>query len=357
MKRSPAASEGGGVLEAPLHLHTADEQFQEAVDPSYWPRAMGLRVVIAICYVVLVPAGLLPMSNGWWAISGGTLLVYAIVMLAWFWRSGINRFHVQASPYTDTLVVSLAIIALAQPELPIWMGYFLIIPGLANYHSTRYVLGFSAWSIVNCWAAFAGVALFRGGGFQWQLATIISFMAVFTSLNADIIAASNRKLRGLVREASLTDPLTGLDNRRRFRQILDSHGVHETEPLAVLMYDVDNFKQINETLGHVHADTILVRVGAELRASFRGADTVARYGGDEMIVLAHISGVEEAVAIAQRSIDRVREVAGVTLSAGVAVYPLTSPTLEAAVREADDALRLAKRSGKARVMMLERGAA
>lgn len=357
MKRFSATSEASGALQAPPHLHAADEQFQEAVDPSYWPRVMGLRVIIAICYVVLVPVGLLPMSNAWWAISGGTLLLYTVVMLVWYWRSGINWFHVQASPYTDTLVVSLAIIALARPELPIWMGFFLIIPGLANYHSTRYVLRFSAWSIVNCWIAFGGVALLRGGDFQWQFATIISFMAVFVALNADIISTSNRRLRGLVREASLTDPLTGLDNRRRFQRILDSHGVHETQPLAVLMYDVDNFKQVNETMGHVHADTILVGVAAELRSSFRGADTVARYGGDEMIVLAHVTGIDEAMALAERSIARVQEASGVTLSAGVAVYPLTSPTLEAAVREADDALGRAKRAGKARVAMLERGAA
>lgn len=357
MRRPATITEAAGALNPPAHARAGEERFQEAVDPGYWPRAMGLRVVIAICYVALVPAGLLPMSNAWWALSGGTLLVYSVVLLAWFLRSGVNWFHVQASPYTDTLIVSLAIVALAEPELPIWMGYFLIIPGLANYHSTRYVLGFSLWSIVNCWAAFACVTLFRGDGFQWQFATIITFMAVFTALNADIISASNRKLRGLVREASLTDPLTGLDNRRRFRQILDAHGVHETQPLAVLMYDLDNFKQINETLGHVHADTILVSVAAELRASFRGADTVARYGGDEMIVLAHVAGAEEAIEIAERSIARVEKVSGVTLSVGVAVYPLTSATLEAAVREADDALLSAKRHGKARVMMLNRDAA
>lgn len=327
------------------------EEFQEAVDPSYWPRSLLLRAVIAFCYVTLIAVDVLPMSVAWAAVSGGGLLLYSLALIAIYVRFGLTRPYELFSPYTDTLVVTVAIVALAQPEYPIWMGYFLVIPPLANFHGTRYLLGFSFWSLANCLAAFIVLGVTGRAEVAWEFAMVIAFMAVFTALNSDIISQSNRRLRALVYEASLTDPLTGLDNRRAFRQVLEAHGTNLPHPIAVVMYDLDNFKEINETCGHVYADTILVRVAESLRESFRDADTVARYGGDEMIVLAHVSAIEDAFEMARRSIERVREVVGVTISAGVSVYPLSADTIESAVTEADAALGRAKRGGKARAML------
>jgi diguanylate cyclase (GGDEF)-like protein len=148
---------------------------------------------------------------------------------------------------------------------------------------------------------------------------------------------------------SLTDPLTGLDNRRRFREILDAHGIAGEQPLAVLMYDLDNFKALNEDQGHVHADRVLVGIAAELRGTFREADTIARYGGDELIVLAHVDSVQDAVKMAERSLARVIDNLAVTMSVGIGVYGITAVSLDEAVAEADAALGRAKRAGKARV--------
>ncbi len=333
------------------HAHNAREHAPgaDAVDPGYWPRAMGLRVLIAASYVVLIPAGLLPMSRAWWVISGWSLLVYAVAALATYYRFGLSRIHIDVTPFTDTLMVTLAIIALARPDYPIWIGYFLIITSLATFHTTRYMVAFALCTIGLYWGGLLVLDATGRAAVDWQYATIVSIMAIFTALNADVISTSNRKLRDMVRKASLTDPLTGLDNRRRFREILDSHNVADTRPLAVLMYDLDNFKNVNEEYGHVRADAVLVAVADELRAAFREADTVARYGGDEIIVLAHVLSVDHAMGMAERSLAQVKESAGVTLSAGLAVYPLTSSTLEGALREADAALGAAKRGGKARV--------
>jgi len=327
------------------------EAFQEAVDPSYWPRAILLRLVIAACYVLFIGAGILPMAPAWAAVSGGGLLAYSIAMLALYWRRGLLPAYESLSPYADTVAVTVAIIALARPEYPLWMGYFLVIPSLANFHSTRYVLGFAFWSLANCLVAFAVLDMSGRANVAPEFAIVVAFMAVFTALNADIIAQSNRRLRALVYEASLTDPLTGLENRRGFRRVLEAHDAAAAEPVAVFMYDLDNFKQINETCGHVYADSVLCRVAQTLRESFRDADTVARYGGDEMIVLAHVNAAEDAFEMARRSIERVREAVGVTLSAGVSIYPFNASTLEAAVSEADAALGRAKQGGKARAML------
>jgi diguanylate cyclase (GGDEF)-like protein len=338
---------GGHTAHPPRH--DTQEPFREAVDPGYWPRAIGLRLVIAICYVILVPSGLLPMSNLWYGISGGVLFFYSLAMLALYLRWGLLRSYQLVSPYVDTLVVTLAIVGLARPEYPIWMGYFLVIPSLSNFHSSRYVIAFSLWSIVACLGGFAILDLTGRAGVSWPMATVVAFMAVFTAMNSDIIGTSNRKLRAMVREASLTDPLTGLANRRMFREVLEAHMAPAMRPLAVLMYDVDNFKEINESRGHVEADTVLVAIAEELRACFRDADVVARYGGDEIIVLAHVNSANEASMLGERSLLLVKERCGVTLSAGVAIFPLTAPTLEAAVIAADGALGEAKHTGKARV--------
>jgi diguanylate cyclase (GGDEF)-like protein len=317
------------------------------VGPGYWARALGLRVVIAVAYFVLIPAGLLPMSTAWWLISGGSLLAWSAGAYAYYRRQPDRLWlHATAAPYIDVVIVTVAIVALDRIEYPLWIGYFLIINGLSATHSTRYVLAFTLWTIGAFWAGYATLYFAGGEHVSWQLGTVVSIMAVFTAANADTISTSNRKLRELVISAALTDPLTGLDNRRRFMQVLESHDVAGEKPLAVLMYDLDNFKQLNEVMGHLHADSVLVRVAAELRSCFRDADTVARYGGDEIIVLAHVTDVADAEAMARRSLQLIRDEVGVTMSVGVSLHA-NGDAPEHAVRAADAALGRAKRSGKA----------
>jgi diguanylate cyclase (GGDEF)-like protein len=329
--------------------HASHASLIDPVDPGYWPRALGLRVVIASTYFVLIPAGLLPMSTTWWMVSGGGLLLYSFAMFSVFMRwPGAKWVHMDLCPYLDALFITLAVIAVADTNYPIWIGYFLVIMSLSTFHETRYVLAYSIFAIAMFWAGIFLAHEVGRADLNVRISLVASIMAVFTALNCDVISTSNRKLRELVLDSSLTDPLTGLQNRRRFREILDSHSV-PGRPLAVIMYDIDNFKSINETMGHVHADGVLVRIGNELKRCFRDADSVARYGGDEMIVLAHVETVEDAVAMSERSLEQIRSRVGIELSAGVAVYPISTDSLEDAVRAADDALGRAKRTGKARV--------
>lgn len=322
-----------------------------AVDPLYWPRALGLRVVIAALYFILVPAGLLPMSTEWWLASAVPLLVHSIIMLALYLRWPQRVWlHSHLSPIIDTAMITVAVVALARPEYPIWVGYALVISSLSAVRSTRFVLLFSLWTLAAYWTGELALEALGRADNSWQLSAVVSIMIAFTAANADVISSSNRRLREMVLAASLTDPLTGLANRRRLRQIVDAHEGDPGRPLAVLMYDIDNFKQLNEEHGHVYADDVLVRVCTELRRTFRDADAVARYGGDELVVLAHVDSPDEAVAMGQRSLDHIRDVCGVELSLGVAIYPSNSPSLDAAIKAADDALRMAKQAGKHRLM-------
>lgn len=161
-------------------------------------------------------------------------------------------------------------------------------------------------------------------------------------------------------ELAVTDPLTGLYNRRYFRRRLQEEAAaarrHGTT-FAVCLFDVDDFSSINARYGHAGGDRALATVANLLRTSLRGHDVAARYGGDEFVVLLSRASKSAAVRVA----DRVRgKLAGaatddrgaampVTLSGGVAAYPRDSRRIDRLLKVADRALYRSKRAGKDRV--------
>jgi len=163
---------------------------------------------------------------------------------------------------------------------------------------------------------------------------------------------------------ALHDPLTGLPNRALF---LDRLGValdrsrRTNAPVAVLFVDVDNFKEVNDSLGHGAGDELLSALAERLRAMLRPMDTVARFGGDEFTLLfEELESEREVVLIAERISDAtslpVRLRAGetsVTVSIGVAMVGDPSVSPEAAIRNADAAMYRAKERGRARYELFD----
>jgi diguanylate cyclase (GGDEF)-like protein len=158
-----------------------------------------------------------------------------------------------------------------------------------------------------------------------------------------------------LRHAALHDQVTGLPNRMLLYDRL-AHAVavahRERRTLAVLLVDLDGFKEVNDRFGHGHGDDVLAEVARRLQGAVRAADTVARLGGDEFVAVLPGADESTALGIAERMLRDLRQpmpVAGhtVTISAsvGVALYPARGEQPEPLLLSADHAMYVAKRAG------------
>lgn len=180
--------------------------------------------------------------------------------------------------------------------------------------------------------------------------------------NQTVHALESAQIHAQIKRQAVMDGLTGLNNHGYFQETLAAKAKEHAEarqPYTVLMLDLDNFKDVNDTYGHLAGDTMLRAVADALAASIRKEDVAARYGGEEFAVfLPHRTG-EQALLVAERiraAVDQIRAfVPGVvpplrvTLSVGLAAYPENGQDHHQVLEQADLALYRAKREGKNRV--------
>ena len=153
---------------------------------------------------------------------------------------------------------------------------------------------------------------------------------------------------------ALHDPLTGLPNRslvidRLQQAILNAR--RNQEPMALLMLDLDHFKEVNDTLGHLVGDKLLMRVGERFQSSLREPDTLGRLGGDEFAVVLPRAGQKDALIVAEKLQDALRRPVdidqnsfSVAASIGISMYPDHGPDPSSLLRSADIAMYVAKRA-------------
>ena len=153
------------------------------------------------------------------------------------------------------------------------------------------------------------------------------------------------------------DPLTGLYNRHRFQEELArtlSGGERRRRRVALLFFDIDEFKHVNDNFGHRAGDALLIRVAGEVSAQVRRNELFARLGGDEFAILAPDMTDQEASVVAERIVRAIGRIPfsfegnhlRLTCSLGVAIYPDHAPTAEDLVAHADAAMYQAKEAGK-----------
>jgi diguanylate cyclase (GGDEF)-like protein len=187
-------------------------------------------------------------------------------------------------------------------------------------------------------------------------------VGVFTPAEAQLIrrfgtlaalAYSNAQHAERLREQALTDALTGLANRRHFEDRLASEIARldrDATPVALITFDLDDFKRINDAQGHPAGDAALRAFASVLRGQARGSDLVCRTGGEEFAVILPGADTAAAVRYAERVVNAARSAGPTTASAGVASGPDDGLSVEALVRTADRRLLRAKSAGKDRVV-------
>jgi len=196
------------------------------------------------------------------------------------------------------------------------------------------------------------------------------YAALRTKALQDELREKNRQLEELLAQVelqSITDPLTGLRNRRYVETILEKELAKWKRygtPLTCLMVDVDHFKKINDQHGHLAGDAALKGLAELLTRSLREADTAARWGGEEFLILLPQTEITAASVPAFKILRavsdwRLAQLQGlqVTVSIGIASADVTADTPAKLVRAADHALYEAKNKGRNRIAVFQRKAA
>jgi len=180
---------------------------------------------------------------------------------------------------------------------------------------------------------------------------------------ADLLATAlhNAFVFQKLQQQSITDGLTGIKTRRFFWEALTAEwrrASRSGRPFSVVMVDLDKFKEVNDSMGHLEGDLVLARVGRLLEQKCRQSNVVARYGGDEFVILMPETGVEQAQILSERlrlwiATDPMLSEREITGSFGVASFPLHGSTAEDCLRVADAGMYVSKHAGGNRVSTAE----
>jgi diguanylate cyclase (GGDEF)-like protein len=209
---------------------------------------------------------------------------------------------------------------------------------------------------------------FWSGNNSWHdliVPMIFFFGAVFVWLstyNAQQTVMDMRRV-ALLEQETITDPLIGIYNRRYLDRRLEeefSRAIRYATTLSVLMLDIDYFKRVNDTYGHQAGDLVLHHLGKLIQTAVRVTDIVARYGGEELVIIAPHTSATKAVELAERVrkyvethpltvIGQLQQVIKVTISIGVAELVPEDADSMTLLNKADEALYRAKQNGRNRV--------
>lgn len=235
-----------------------------------------------------------------------------IVFVSYMLINGINFLHAWFRPlsagryrfalWLDIVMVSICVANDPNEIPPSLVAYIVVVLG----NGMRYGMRFFAEAIVGTIVGGAMAITLR----YVQFANVLTPGAVFLSLFGVIIVVYAYILMSRVERArhrsehvSRTDPLTGLLNRRGLSEAFSvwlSHAERKSRKLVVMFADLDRFKSVNDQHGHAAGDRVLVQVADLLMASTRSVDMVARYGGDEFVLLLTDTDLAAAQVIAQR---------------------------------------------------------
>lgn len=252
------------------------------------------------------------------------------------WNSG---FHYYLLMFIPAIVVGRGRRRVTPVLLLALFAFYIGMYELSRRHGAQAPLDASGLSIVHA----------------FNVAVVFAMAAYTARYYYGSVLRAERRLE----DQAATDPLTGLSNRRRLASLAAERIAQARQaggPTAVVIADIDHFKRINDTHGHDAGDRVLVHVADLLARNSRAQDLLARWGGEEFLLVMPTSGLDDALAVAERMRHAVaRQPAGhgadaIAASVSLGVAELRSgESLEAAIARADRALYASKDAGRNRV--------
>ena len=281
--------------------------------------------------------------------------------------ASLPLFGVATGCIAATVLIAV-IDSLVTPLLGLSIFYLLPVLGAAS--RSPHLGAFLAIFTSTAWLA---VDLFKHSSvYGTPLVPVANGLSRLLVL-AIVVLLVNALRRDRAHEAELArvDSLTGLSNARSFYDAVESarrSHARTGHPVTLAYLDLDNFKSVNDNLGHTAGDQVLRRAGAALAAAVRDVDTVARLGGDEFAVLMpHTSQDEALTALARLHAELIQvlpkiparegegtvlgEIAAVQVSIGAVTFPQPLATVDAMISEADSVMYQVKRTGKNQVLV------
>lgn len=264
-----------------------------------------------------------------------------------------RMYHLQAAPHWTWVVVTLGLLAFSA-TLPIAYigvrGTFWCFPIMI---STVFLLPQTFSIVVN--SAVISLCIFYGYNsiHLGEMTRLITALAA-TAVLANVFAYKIRKMQTLLRLHSTTDPLTGALNRRQLDDLLsDTIAMVKRGqgPAVLAIFDLDNFKQINDTLGHTAGDNAIIELVKIIEANSRSTDHIFRLGGDEILLLLRETNIDNAGLILETIITKIRHSQPIPTTISIGAAQLEHVAVGDWIESADKALYQAKQQGKDKVVI------
>jgi diguanylate cyclase (GGDEF)-like protein/putative nucleotidyltransferase with HDIG domain len=324
-----------------------------AVPPDPAASARFLAYLFAVGASLGLIALALPHPAGWAEISILALIATVSVVAAVLWvrRAHLSLGVLQPVLAVGSIMISLAIHWTGAGESP-FVLFYIWVPLYAFYYFTPRQAMLQLAVLGLAYAAVPG-----SDHAVWWLVT----MGTMAASGGLILLIKSRigELVARLEETTRSDPLTGVLNRRGFGEALElelERARRNRLPLCLLLGDLDHFKTVNDVGGHAAGDAALRRVAAILAEGKRRVDTLARFGGEEFVLLLPDTDEEGGLTIAERLRLSIRETFAesevpLRISFGIAVFPHHAETGSSLMRTADEALYRAKHEGRDRSVL------
>ena len=287
-------------------------------------------------------------------------------MLGFVTIAGISGIEPMTGQYENLRRCCIPLLQVLAFVLVLLIGWIRFLTGPEFAFSLLYLLPIITvtWLVGIHW----GILISILSAFSWLLADL----SMIDRFSKSYIPLVNESLRLLVflfivfmitrhkkileaqKEMAMLDPLTGVANRRAFLQLARTEidrSRRYNHPFSVMYIDIDDFKQINDHFGHHMGDRLLIAVVETIKHHVRAIDIVARFGGDEFVVLLVKSGEQSAALVAQKLQNQLSTIMKnnqwrVTFSIGLAAYHSAPDSVDEAIKAADELMYHVKRNGK-----------